>query len=96
MSRSLSQAAERLGLGHRKLMQRMRDLGLLGKDNLPANPEATKDFLVTRESRWYHEKLGMQYKRTTRVTDIGLPWLAKQLGIERPMPPAVPDRRDVA
>jgi phage antirepressor YoqD-like protein len=96
MSLSLKHAAERLGLGHRTLMQRMRDKGLLGKDNLPANPVATKDFLVTRDSRWYHEKAGMQYKRTTRVTDIGLPWLAKQLGIERPAPPAVADPREVA
>jgi phage antirepressor YoqD-like protein len=96
MSLSLKQAAERLGLGHRTLLQRMRDRGLLDKSNLPANPEMTKDFLVTRESRWYHPKAGMQYPRSTRVTVIGLPWLAKQLGIELPMPPAVPDRRDVA
>lgn len=96
MSLSLKQAAERLGLGHRTLLQRMRDKGLLDKSNLPANPVMTKDFLVTREGRWFHEKHGMQYPRSTRVTVLGLPWLAKQLGIEQPMPPAVPDRRDVA
>ena len=66
MTLSLKQAAERLGMGHRKLMQRMREKGLLDKHNLPANPVATKDFLVTREGRWYHEKSGMQYPRTTR------------------------------
>lgn len=96
MTLSLKQAAERLGMGHRKLMQRMRKKGLLDKHNLPANPVATKDFLVTRERRWYHEKSGMQYPRTTRVTDIGITWLAKQLGIERPAPPAVADPREVA
>lgn len=96
MSLSLKHAAERLGLGHRTLMQCMRDKGLLDKYNLPANPEATKEFLVTREARWCHPKAGMQYPRTTRVTDIGLPWLAKQLGIERPAPPAVADPREVA
>jgi len=96
MSLSLKQAAERLGLGHRTLLQRMRDKGLLDISNLPANPVATKDFLVTREGRWFHEKHGMQYSRTTRVTVLGLPWLAKQLGIELPIPPAEPDRRDVA
>lgn len=96
MSLSLKQAAERLGLGHRTLMQRMRDKGLLDKHNLPANPVMTKEFLVTRENRYLHPRAGMQYPRTTRVTDIGIHWLAKQLGIERPMPPALPDRRDVA
>lgn len=96
MSYSLKYAAERLGIGHRTLMQRMRDKGLLDKHNLPANPVMTKAFLVTREGRYQHPEHGMQYPRTTRVTDIGLPWLAKQLGIERPAPPAVADPREVA
>lgn len=96
MSHSLKHAAERLGLGHRTLMQRMRDKGLLDKHNLPANPAMTKEFLVTREHRYQHPEHGMQYPRTTRVTDIGLHWLAKQLGIERPAPPAVADPREVA
>lgn len=96
MSLSLKQAAERLGLGHRKLLQRMREKGLLDKHNLPANPVATKDFLVTRERRWYHEEHGMQYPRYTRVTVIGLPWLAKKLGIELAMPLAAADPREVA
>lgn len=96
MTLTLKKAAERLGIGHRTLMQRMRDKGLLDKHNLPANPDMTKAYLVTRESRWCHETAGMQYPRTTRVTDIGLRWLAKQLGIEQPMPPTVPDPREVA
>ena len=96
MSLSLKQAAERLGLGHRKLMQHMRDKGLLDKYNLPANPEMTKHFLVTRENQFYSDAKGWRLTRTTRVTDIGLPWLAKQLGIERPAPPAVADPREVA
>jgi len=77
-------------------MKRMRDKGLLDQYNLPSNPALTKDFLVTRESRWFHEKLGIQYKRTTRVTDVGISWLARQIGIERPPPPAAPDPREVA
>lgn len=96
MSLSLKRVAERLGLGHRELMKRMRDKGLLDQHNLPTNPALTRDFLVTRESRWFHEKHGMQYKRTTRVTDIGISWLARQIGVERPIPPAVPDPREVA
>lgn len=96
MSNSLKYVAQRLGLGHRKLMQRMRDKGLLDAHNLPANPEMTKEFLVTRENRYVHPEYGWQYPRTTRVTDAGIPWLAKQLGIEQPLPEPQQDPRDVA
>lgn len=96
MSYSLKQAAERLGLKHRELMQRMRAKGLLTNANLPANPAATKLYLVTREYRYFHPDHGMQYPRSTRVTDAGLRWLEQKLGIERALPPPTPDRRDVA
>jgi len=96
MSLSLKFAAERLGLGHRKLMAQMRTKGLLGSDNLPAHPDRDKAFLVTRESQWFHPECGMQYQRATRVTPAGLPWLAQQLGIDRPLPEPQPDPRDVA
>lgn len=96
MSHSLKDTAERLGLKHRELMKRMREKGLLDKFNLPANPEMTKLYLVTREFRYPHPRLGMQYPRSTRVTDAGIPWLADKLGIERPMPEPQADPRDVA
>lgn len=96
MSHSLKDTAERLGLKHRELMKRMREAGLLDCHNLPANPERTKLYLVTREYRYQHPKHGMQYPRTTRVTDAGIHWLANKLGIERPMPPVTADPRDVA
>ncbi|MTZ15084.1 hypothetical protein GNE00_15130 [Pseudomonas sp. JL972] len=96
MSISLKFAAARLGLGHRILMQRMRDKGLLGKDNLPAHPDRDKAFLVTRDGQWFHPEHGLQYPRTTRVTAAGLPWLARQLGIEHPLPEPQQDPRDVA
>lgn len=96
MSLSLKFAAERLGLGHRKLMAQMRAKGLLGSDNLPAHPDRDKAYLVTRENRFYHPEAGMQYPRTTRVTSAGVPWLAQQLGIDRPLPEPQPDPRDVA
>ncbi|MDT4814286.1 Phage antirepressor protein KilAC domain protein [compost metagenome] len=96
MSNSLKYTAQRLGISHRKLMQVMREKGLLTEHNLPAHPARDKAFLVTRENRYYHPDHGMQYPRTTRVTDAGIPWLAEQLGIERPLPPAQPDPRHVA
>jgi len=96
MSLSLKFAAQRLGLGHRQLMQRMRDRGLLTEHNQPAHPDRDKAFLVTRENQYYHPEYGMQYPRTTRVTHAGIPWLAQQLGIDRPLPEPQPDPRDVA
>nr|WP_288454624.1 phage antirepressor KilAC domain-containing protein [uncultured Pseudomonas sp.] len=96
MSHSLKEAAERLGLKHRDLMKRMRERGLLDKYNLPTNPELTKLYLVTRENKFYSDNKGWRFTRTTRVTDAGIPWLADKLGIERAMPPAQQDPRDVA
>ncbi|RMH85199.1 hypothetical protein EA796_06735 [Pseudomonas sp. AOB-7] len=96
MSNSLKYTAQRLGIGHRDLMKRMREKGLLDRFNLPANPEMTKLYLVTKENRYHHPEHGMQYPRTTRVTDAGIPWLADKLGIERPMPVPQADPRDVA
>lgn len=96
MTHSLKHAAERLGMGHRKLMQAMREAGLLDQHNLPANPVMTKAFLVTREYRYLHPTAGMQYPRSTRVTDAGLSWLANKLGIERELPEPQQDPRDVA
>ncbi len=96
MSLSLKFAAERLGLGHRKLMAQMRAKGLLNEHNLPAHPDRDKAFLVTRENQYYHPEHGLQYPRTTRVTSAGILWLAQQLGIDRPLPEPQPDPRDVA
>lgn len=96
MSNSLKYTAERLGLGHRKMMQRMREVGLLNGSNLPAHPDRDKAFLVTRETRVYTPTNGLMYPRTTRVTDAGIPWLARKLGIEQPLPEPQQDPRDVA
>jgi len=93
---SLKEAAERLGLKHRPMMKLMREKGLLDTHNLPTNPELTKLYLVTRENRYIHPEAGWQYPRTTRVTAAGIPWLADKLAVERPMPPAQQDPRDVA
>ena len=96
MSHSLKETAQRLGLKHLAMMKAMREKGLLTNRNLPANPELTKLYLVTREFRYDHPVHGVQYPRTTRVTDAGINWLADKLGVERPMPPAQQDPRDVA
>lgn len=96
MSHSLKDTATRLGLKHRDMMKRMREKGLTDQYNLPTNPELTKLYLVTRENKFYSDNKGWRFTRTTRVTDAGINWLADKLGVERPMPPAQQDPRDVA
>lgn len=93
---ALKDAAEQMGLKHRELMKLMRDKGLLTKHNLPANPDATKHHLVTREHRYHHPEHGLQFPRTTRLMEGSLHWLADRLGIQLPMPEAKEDPRDVA
>jgi hypothetical protein len=96
MDMTLKHAAERLGTTRPQLIRRMRDAGLLDSYNLPANPTRDALYLKTKDGQWFHPELGMQYSRSTRVTPAGVPWLAERLGIERPLPPPTPDRRDVA
>ncbi|MCY1432213.1 hypothetical protein D9M71_482040 [compost metagenome] len=92
---SLKEAAERLGLSRPALIKRMRDAGLLNEKNLPAHPLRDRLYLRTHEGNWYHPEFGPQYSLSTRVRPAGISWLADQLGIPRPMPPAEQDRRDV-
>lgn len=96
MSLSLKQAADRLGLTRPKLIKRMQEADLIGEDNLPKHPVRDRLYLYKKESSWHHPVCGLQYSWTTKVKAAGIPWLAEKLGIERPMPVAEPDRRDVA
>jgi hypothetical protein len=96
MAYTLKDAAPNLGLTRTTLIKRMRAKGLLDANNLPAFPLRDKLYLSKYEGRWAHEKLGLQYSYSTRVTDAGIRWLAEQLGIERPAPPPVADPREVA
>ncbi|MCS3467421.1 phage antirepressor YoqD-like protein [Pseudomonas sp. JUb42] len=94
MDRSLAQTATYLGLGRQQLITQMRAKRLLNDRNLPAYPTRDRAYLIVKEGRWYHPELGLQYSQSTRVRQAGMPWLAEQLGIDLPPPPA--DHRDVA
>jgi len=94
MERTLAQAASQLGLTRPKLINLMREKGLLNEQNLPAFPTRDREYLRVKDGQWYHDQLGMQYSQSTRVKQPGIRWLAEQLGID---PPAIPaDNRDVA
>ena len=94
MDRTLAQTAKHLGITRPKLINLMREKGLLNEQNLPAYPNRDRDHLVVKNGHWYHEKLGMQYSQSTRVKQAGIRWLADQLGLNLPEIPV--DSRDVA
>lgn len=94
MDRDLKQTAAQLGLTRPQLIARLREKGLLTPENLPAHPARDRDYLRVKEGHWFHPVCGMQYSRSTRVTQAGLRWLADRLGIE--LPPLPADRSDVA
>ncbi|NVZ62026.1 DNA-binding protein [Pseudomonas gingeri] len=94
MERDLQKTARYFGTTRPKLMALMRVKGLLNEENLPAFPVRDREYLRVKDSSWYHDTFGTQYCQSTRVRQAGIPWLAKQLGLELPAVPA--DRRDVA
>ena len=94
MIRDLKHAAEQLGTTRPKLIAMMKKAGLLNAHNLPMHPQRDRFYLIEHEGSWYHPVCGMQYSKSTRVTQTGINWLADKLGLERPTVPE--DRRGVA
>ncbi|WPN27695.1 phage antirepressor KilAC domain-containing protein [Pseudomonas sp. P5_109] len=94
MERTLAQAATELGLTRPRLITLMQEKSLLNKRRLPAYPTRDREYLRVKDGQWFHERYGLQYSQSTRVRQVGIRWLAEQLGLELPAIPA--DRRDVA
>lgn len=94
MERTLAQAAKHLGLTRPKLINLMREKGLLNERNLPTYPTRDREYLRIKDSNWYHDQLGMQYSQSTRIKQPGIRWLAEQLGLN--LPEISVDSRDVA
>ncbi|MDF3842692.1 DNA-binding protein [Pseudomonas citronellolis] len=92
---TLQDAAKALGLTRPALIKRMREAELLNEKNLPTHPLRDRLYLRIHEGSWMHEKFGMQYTQSTRVRPTALRWLEQKLGIQRDLPPAEQDRRDV-
>ncbi|MNZ07001.1 hypothetical protein D3C78_237670 [compost metagenome] len=93
---NLQQTSARLGISRPVLIRRLREADLLDEHNLPRHPTRDRQYLQTRDGNWYHPELGMQYTRSTRVTQAGVRWLAEKLGIDLVPPTAsVRERADV-
>lgn len=82
MNRDLNQAAALLGLGPRKLRDRLRELGLLNHAGELISTERGKGRLfVETRSRWNRSINGWSHYGLVMVTEPGIAWLAEQLGI---------------
>lgn len=72
MERTLSKAAAQLGITRKKLIDALRQRGLIDSINLPAYPSKDRQYLRVKESTRFHPTLGMQYSLSIRVTQSGI------------------------
>ena len=79
---TLDQAAALLNLGRNTLARRLRDAGVLGRDNLPAGRYRGNTRLVLVATGVYqHPVIGWTHYGRTEFTDAGLDHIADRLGI---------------
>lgn len=57
----------------------LRDRRILNSYNLPDPFFVKQGLLSTKESRWMHPELGLQYSTKTMVTEKGRRWLYERL-----------------
>ncbi|EPC02490.1 hypothetical protein L861_09065 [Litchfieldella anticariensis FP35 = DSM 16096] len=80
---TLDQAATLLNLGRNTLARRLRDAGVLGRDNLPTGRYRGRVKLVIVATGTYHHPIaGWTHYGRTEFTDAGLDHIARKLGID--------------
>ncbi|SFT96413.1 hypothetical protein [Halomonas saccharevitans] len=90
----LDQAAPLLNLGRNTLARRLRDVGVLGPDNLPAGPYRGRVALViVATGTYWHPICGWTHYGRTEFTDAGLDHIARKLGIDLARLPHPSSRR---
>ncbi|MBC7213053.1 MAG: phage antirepressor KilAC domain-containing protein [Pseudomonas sp.] len=87
MERNLAQTAKLFGITRNELIRLMREQDLLDQKNLPRYPTRDRDYQRKKEGCWFHPVSGMQYSESTRVKQVGIPWLAERLQLQLPTPP---------
>lgn len=87
---TLDQAAPLLNLGRNTLARRLRQAGILGRDNLPAGPYRGRVHLViVATGTFWHPICGWTHYGRSEFTDAGLDHIARKLGITlAPLPHA--------
>lgn len=79
---SLKKAAALLGMGRNTLARTLRDEGILGEDNLPAGRYLGGPYLTVKTTTYHHPVLGYTHGGKTLITERGLDWIAKRLGVQ--------------
>lgn len=69
---TVSQAAKTLGTGRNKLLQFLRHIGWVRRDNEPYQDKINSGLLDVKTSNWEHPELGIQRTVTTLITGKGL------------------------
>ncbi len=82
MNRNLDSTAAVLGLGSRALRQRLRELGILTQTGDLASKHVGQGYLFADpRSRWNQAIHTYTHYSVVMVTERGVAWLVKQLGI---------------
>lgn len=84
---SFDAAAGLLGLGRNTLIRRLRELGLIGQDNLPAGRERGGPHFRVIQRMYHHPVRGWTPYGRTEITRRGLHYIAEQLGLGVAHPP---------
>lgn len=79
---TLDQAAALLNIGRNTLTRRLRDAGVLGRDNLPAGRYRSSKLFEVKTGVYRHPVSGWTHYGRTEITDAGLDHIADRLGID--------------
>lgn len=78
---TLEQAAKILNQGRNTFTRQLKDLGLLGADNLPAGKFMNRGWFVVQPCSYHHPVVGLRHYGRTHITPNGLEYIARQLGV---------------
>lgn len=84
---SFDAAAALLDVGRNTLIRRLRELGLIGPDNLPAGRERGGPHFRVAQGVYHHPVRGWTPYGRTEITRRGLLYIAKRLGVGVIHPP---------
>ncbi len=83
MNRTLDATAAVLGLKPRSFRKRLRELGILTQSSDLASKHRDRGYLYAdARSRWNPSIHTFSHYSVVMVTEKGVAWLAKQLGVE--------------
>lgn len=74
-------AAKMLGTGRVRLFRMLREQHILDQNNMPFQVYIDRGYFKVFQGQWLHPKAGMQYYAKPTVTNKGIDWLKKELGL---------------